>query len=207
MAKSSIAIVLALLCGTAGADMSVKDLLAFARANEGRFITELPALPARVSATALPERDLFWAAPYDARVGGMSLQFTSNIKGGLLVRDCKFGKPFTGQNAFGAKVAVKQLLCDELAIEDSEGLRIEDGDIPMSPDQYRGIKQHGVTLDVDFVIGAGVNNEVVYLHRMREAATRANPVEIVTRRWVVRGKVEKARWMAPKSAVVLATFK
>lgn len=207
MAKSSIAIVLALLCGTAGADMNVKDLLAFARANEGRFTTELPTLPVRVSVTALPEPYLFGGTHYDTRVGGMSLQFASSIKGGLLVRDCKFGKPFTGQNAFGAKVAVKQLLCDELAIEDGEGLRVEDGDIPMSPDQYRGIKQHGVTLELDFVIGAGVNNEVVYLHRMREAATRANPVEIVTRKWVVRGKVEGARWIAHKSTAVLATFK
>lgn len=79
-------------------------------------------------------------------------------------------------------------------------------EIPMTPQQYRVLKERGPIYEIDFDVGADAKQEVVTDDTVVSEATISEPIEQTIRILRVYGKFRSVRIMSPDGQIVLATY-
>ncbi|MCL5669599.1 MAG: hypothetical protein M1392_06530 [Gammaproteobacteria bacterium] len=211
-------------------------LLAFVKANTGKFSSEISGLPRSVTVRAKPFDGWWQFGEFDQQSGKLVAD-GSNVWSLWLFQRCAKAGSFVGGNVFGAKATVQKMKCERLEIEDVDipGVKLGSLDcsfferltthlteeersaecktrdkrrieIPMTAQQYRTIKAAGVIYEVNFDVGAETKQEVVLDAHVVAEATVSSPIEKSIRVLTVAGKMKAVRILTPDGKTVLVQY-
>ena len=188
-------------------------MMEFAKANANLFPKEAKvAAGLRVGSvvTFSTSRDLELGI-FDSTAEELVIQVPGSIDFETVLDQCRSGRSFVGENAFGAKATVTTRRCDRLVAEATEDAALELGErkcescskfervvrIPMKPAQYREAKARGLRLEIDFEVGTNVKDELVIFQEFSEPATLHRPQMTTVRLYKLQGTVLAVRWYRP----------
>jgi hypothetical protein len=200
-------------------------LLDFAIRHVGKFSSEMaePAAPL-VLRIAADDAD-FYAAQYKAREGLLLHELPPTVRDRQIAVSCKKLGSYVGATAIGAKANVTRRSCIELQIVDAaagvtlgdtlckQGQAVEECRFglpvmrsPMSPDQFRALKRLGAWLEIEFVPGMGVDQEVATKQTFRSTPRLDWPYEDNRTVLTVRGTIRAVRVVAKSDGAEIGKF-
>lgn len=238
MRRAAVLKVFALLAMALPASLHAqeKELAAFARANRGKFQSEIGNLP-RSFVVRVRQSIETWPVKFDQQAGALTSDIPHRVWSLWVYDRCASDGSYVGQNAYGARATVQKMSCDRLEVQDiGDGATLGDLDctfanelfanrdegerlaecrrmdrrsmsIPMTPAQYRSLKSSGAWLEVDFEIGRDVPDEVVIEARVASTPTVTAPVQRRTRVLRVMGRFESVRVFTSDGRTQLGEFR
>jgi len=125
-------ILLSLVIFTASAGAQEAELLAFAKANIGKFQSEVKRLPRSFVVRARPFDGWWQFAEFDQHAGKLTNDIGGNVWSLWLYERCTPSGSDTGQNSFGVKAIVQKMSCQRLEIQDINTTGVALGDLDCS---------------------------------------------------------------------------
>lgn len=231
MAKSSIAAVALSAIASVAAAQEI-NLVAFARANEGKFASELQQPMPETTLWRREAPTALISASFDQAKGLLVLPMGHSVFGVDVVTSCKKTGTYVGTTAFGRSATVTRQTCVTVKAEDQNGFELglphcthEDRQLPVSErkcfdilsnepqlaipvtaDQYRDIKRRGLLLKATFRIGDGVDQEVVERRDFQTSPKIDDPFETTARVLSVRGRITRVSVFTADGKTELATI-
>lgn len=131
------------------------------------------------------------------------------IAGDWVFEECKPDGTFKGKNSFGAQATVRRISCKRLELHDSAIMSAsfsKETSIPMSPSEYRAITKSNPWVEVDFEVGAKVEQEVFAAGDYSWAATFSSPTEKRVRIVNAYGRFKRINILSSDAKKVLGSF-
>jgi hypothetical protein len=117
---------------TVSARAQEAELLAFAKANTGKFQSEVKGLPRFFVVRARPFDGWWQFAEFDQHAGKLIKDIGGNVWSLWLYERCTPSGSYAGQNSFGVKANVQKLSCQRLEIQDINTTGVVLGDLDCS---------------------------------------------------------------------------
>ncbi len=213
---------------------SIANVMAFAKANEGRFVTEVkkpvPEFTVRSRPSAWNELNLSYL-PKE----GVAVSFPKILSMLMLDEACVSDGKVSGQTAFGRSASFEKLRCRQvrLVLDGSQELwNVECPDYPrddgaakaaprhgcdalggqrlalaMTPTQFRQSRDRGLMMEVSFTFSQDQTETVSELFAQTIDATISNPLQTRVVGYRLHGTLTGLRLLSHDGAVVLGAFR